>query len=343
MSKLTTIAGAAAITVALALPAAAAAKTPARCHVPNLKGDTLAQARQKLTKAHCAAGKITRPKTTTGALTVSGQSPKAGRKMKHDGRVNLTLRAKTAISTTTTTSTPAPAVSYSAKVDPSFTQSATNPLAVTYSYSADATETQDGQATDLAQTDQLPAGVLNFFNGGQLACSMNVGGATSSGACPVTYPSTGTYSVTTQYIPSGTAAVTETDQETISPEPTSTILAVVFGSPQSETGPPPTYLESTNWFDGIDASYSETAASSFTLTLTDQTSGATQAGTSIPSNGCALEFVQLVDSPVITINPGCGLPGFSFPETDTVSITATTPTSGGFLGSTSGPTQIWAG
>jgi hypothetical protein len=115
-------------------------------------------------------------------------------------------------------------VRYGTKVDPSFTQSAGNPLAVTYAYSADATATVNGVVTDLAATGQLPAGVLNFYSqttpgGGpeQLFCSMNVGGATTAGQCPITYAQPGTYDVTTQYVPDAGSAVTQTDAETISP------------------------------------------------------------------------------------------------------------------------------
>lgn len=123
-----------------------------------------------------------------------------------------------------------PTVSYEAKVDPSFTQAPTNPLAVTYGYSADAIQTAGTVSTDLAAVGQLPAGVLNFYSaqspGGaeSLYCSMNVGGSTAAGSCPITYQGTGTYNVTTQYIPNGAAATTETDAETISPFTTTTTL-----------------------------------------------------------------------------------------------------------------------
>lgn len=140
-----------------------------------------------------------------------------------------------------TTVAQAPVIGYKANVDPSFTQSPTNPLAVTYSYSADATETIDGTTIDLGAEGQLPAGVLNFYSattpGGSvgLVCSMNVGGATLGGSCPVTVAATGSYAVTTEYIPNSAGAVTETDTETIVPAATTTTL------PSQTSGPDTTY------------------------------------------------------------------------------------------------------
>jgi hypothetical protein len=125
---------------------------------------------------------------------------------------------------------PRPTVRYVAKVDPTFVQNPSNPLAVTYSYSASASAIVNGQATDLAAIGQLPAGVLNFYSaqapGGpeSLYCSANVGGASIGASCPITYAATGTYEVTTQYVPNAASAVTETDQETIPPFATTTTV-----------------------------------------------------------------------------------------------------------------------
>lgn len=130
-------------------------------------------------------------------------------------------------------SAPAPTIQYSTSVDPSFAQSATNPLAVTYSYSADATQSVGGQVTNLASTGQLPAGVLEFYSsdppessGEALICSINVGGAVTGGTCPVTYSSTGVKTVTTTYIPDASSAVTETDAVNVEPYGTTTTESV---------------------------------------------------------------------------------------------------------------------
>jgi hypothetical protein len=134
----------------------------------------------------------------------------------------------------TTAPAPAPApaatVSYTTSVDPSFTQSPSNALAVTYAYSASATSDTDGVIQNLATSGQLPAGVLNMYTAtapdqpAGLVCSMNVGGATSSGTCLVNYIDAGSYQVTTEYIPVGASPVTSTDTDTISPYSTTTSL-----------------------------------------------------------------------------------------------------------------------
>lgn len=141
------------------------------------------------------------------------------------------------------TPTPTPTLRYATKVDPSFTQAADDPLAVTYAYTADATVTTGTQTVDLAQTNQLPAGVLNLYSPtapGQaagLVCSMNVGDATSGGDCPVNYQATGTYQVTTQYIPNAASAVTQTDTEQIDPYPTSAVEQVSVAGGQITVTP----------------------------------------------------------------------------------------------------------
>ena len=144
--------------------------------------------------------------------------------------------AQTGVTTTTTTppkgsgiSAQVPtgstsgAVRYSTKVDPTFTQSATDPYVVTYQYSADAIATTDNQSKDLGATGQLPAGVLNLYtplSPGQsagLACSMNVGGSVTGGPCTVTYQQFASYTITTQYIPNGFNPTTSSDQVAIRP------------------------------------------------------------------------------------------------------------------------------
>lgn len=50
-----------------------------RCVVPSLKGRSLADARTSLSRAHCALGKVSRPRARRGALLVSSQSPAAGK------------------------------------------------------------------------------------------------------------------------------------------------------------------------------------------------------------------------------------------------------------------------
>lgn len=104
-------------------------------------------------------------------------------------------------------------------VDPTATQSPTDPLAITYAYSASASQVVNGLAQ---QVESLPTGVLELFTAlspGQptgLVCSMNVGGSESGGNCNVEYQNVGTFQITTTYI-SGTTSATETDSVTIRP------------------------------------------------------------------------------------------------------------------------------
>lgn len=128
-------------------------------------------------------------------------------------------------STTTTTVAPTPTYSYVAHVDPSFVQSSANPMAVTYTYTADATESVNGQKTDLGQAGNLPGGVLQLYSDGLLACSINVGGATTGGQCGVNYSTYGNHVVTTYYSLTGITPVTETDQENIQPFDTSVAIS----------------------------------------------------------------------------------------------------------------------
>lgn len=94
-----------------------------------------------------------------------------------------------------------------AKIDPDFTQNQTNPLDVTFTYSASAT---NGPLAD---------GVLDFYWGDSsssqtLGCSMNVDAKVTGGTCEVVFASYGKKTVTVQYV-SGAMSATETDAEDI--------------------------------------------------------------------------------------------------------------------------------
>jgi hypothetical protein len=70
------------------------------CTVPNVVGLTLAKAKTKLTKAHCALGKVTKKTTKKSSRVgkVSAQSSKAGTTRSNGAKVNVTVgkRAKKA-------------------------------------------------------------------------------------------------------------------------------------------------------------------------------------------------------------------------------------------------------
>jgi hypothetical protein len=65
---------------------------PPKCVVPKVVGLTLAKAKTKIVKAHCAVGKVskkTSPASKKGK--VLAQSPKPGKKLKNHAKVNLTV------------------------------------------------------------------------------------------------------------------------------------------------------------------------------------------------------------------------------------------------------------
>jgi hypothetical protein len=120
-----------------------------------------------------------------------------------------------------------PGVNLFAHIDPSFTQNPNNPLDVTYTYSASATETADGQTSTDAS---LPSGILDLYSDGSLACSINVGGSITGGACEVLYLESGNQSVTVEYF-SGSSNVTDTQVETITDNPATATGVTISGDP----------------------------------------------------------------------------------------------------------------
>lgn len=126
-----------------------------------------------------------------------------------------------------TPATPPPTrtVGLHSHLDPSFVQSPSNPLAVTYAYSASATTT-NSEGTTSAEPN-LPDGFLDLYSDGLLACSINVGGSTTGGECPVTYSATGAHQVIVTYS-SGSLSATETYAEQIEPYATTTHLAYKY-------------------------------------------------------------------------------------------------------------------
>jgi hypothetical protein len=70
-------------------------KPPVTCVVPKLKGKSLSKARGLLSKAHCALGKVSKPKVKKGhkqpKLVVGSTTPKAGSKLPSGGKVAVKL------------------------------------------------------------------------------------------------------------------------------------------------------------------------------------------------------------------------------------------------------------
>jgi hypothetical protein len=99
-------------------------------------------------------------------------------------------------------------------------QTPNEPLRVTYSFSATASE----QAGSTKKPVALPKGVVELFDGGNLVCAVNVGGAVTGGSCPVTYENFGAHTIVVTYL--GPSSSTETQTEQVNPFPTSTTLAL---------------------------------------------------------------------------------------------------------------------
>lgn len=249
--------------------------------------------------------------------------------------------------------TPAtPAVSYQAHVDPTLTQAPADPLAVTYGYSASATSTSGGLTTNLATTGALPAGILNFYSqqtpGGpeSLYCSMNVGGAATSGDCPIKYATTGDYQVTTQYIPSAASAVTETDTETVSPYATTLGFSTQPGTLHTTVGPPPINMTGTYNSLAIDVTSSDPAPQAITITITDQATDQTVT-TTVPANpgnpgylGAGVMFTQETSPNPGPIGMSLGESSMNVGANDMLLVNVATAGSMGYTGSSAPPQTI---
>jgi len=181
---------------------------------------------------HAAKTKVRAPSTGSpaGSTTVPGATtvPKAptGPSGASVAKVDPSTGKPTSVTTVpkkpVTTTPPAKVTPvYTAHVDPTFVQDPSNPLAVTYTYSASSNESP------------LPSGILNLITPGGSQpnpCSIEVGASVSSGTCLVSYPATGGYQVTTQYIPTGLTAITDTESVTIDPYSTTTAVTLTGGA-----------------------------------------------------------------------------------------------------------------
>lgn len=139
-----------------------------------------------------------------------------------------TAPAPAAPSATTTTTAVPPVVTLGASLDPSFVQRPTNPLQVTWSYSATATQTSGGTVQTLSS---LPSGVLELFSDGSLVSSVNVGGTVDGTQATVTYAAYGTHTVDVVYDAGSASGTTGTESYVIpGPLATTTDLSLIGGS-----------------------------------------------------------------------------------------------------------------
>lgn len=141
--------------------------------------------------------------------------------------VKRPVKHKAASTTQPPALAPAPVVKLHAHLDPTFTRDPSDPFKVTYAYSASATATMSAALATTTEPAPLPEGVLNLYNDGLLACSINVGGETTGGQCPIEYKALGEHKVTTVYA-SGATSATETSVEKVEPFSGSVSLAVSY-------------------------------------------------------------------------------------------------------------------
>ena len=327
-----------------------------RCAVPKLSGVTLKAARTRLSRAHCRVGAIHRPSAASGVLVVARQSPHAGRRIKRESKVTIWLTAKssatvpapptssTSTTPTTTTGGGSGGPTVRASIDPSYTQDASDPLKVTWTYSA------------ATAAGTLPDGVLSLtvYEHAEIAdaggCTMDVGGTVTGGACTLELPAYGAYDVTVTYDSSDptVAPSTQTDTETIKDPsgtpptwvPTTTTLTVGQVSVENRTGPPPTDLQSTTTTVPLDVA-TPSAPYSLEVTITDVTTGATMTGSWVNQNpDCNLQFGG--PSSTTTLS-GCGVASMPFAYTDVLDATVTSEAAFPYEASTSPTVEIWAG
>lgn len=162
-------------------------------------------------------------------------------------------------------------VALSAHLDPSFVQSLADPLAVTYSYSASATATTAATTTTTTEPTPLPAGILNLYSDGALACSSPVGGEKTGGECPVTYKASGAHQVIVTYV-AGSTLATETYTETVEPYSTHTTETVGEPVPNTFGG-----YGSVRYIGGkVEDQHGYALGGEVTYTIKDEATGATK-------------------------------------------------------------------
>ncbi|HEY4452377.1 MAG TPA: hypothetical protein VGN13_12380 [Solirubrobacteraceae bacterium] len=136
-------------------------------------------------------------------------------------------------------------------LDPGFVQDPGNPLRVTYSFSASASQTMLATPR-VAEAAPLPEGILDLYSDGVLACSINVGPSASEGECPVTYSSYGTHTTVVEYLSGSNSATTGNEPELIEPFPA--VIQRAWGS--GETFPSATVrVGTTGEVEVTDASF----------------------------------------------------------------------------------------
>ena len=216
MNRLMKVAVALVVTCSVGVTALAGATTVAS------KTPVASYALGKAKKCRVDYVKRTLSKTETVYVKDHGKWKAEKDKIRYIGCVYVAPSAATVTAPTTTTVAPTVTTNLAVHLDPSFVQSASNPLSVIYTASATASQTVGIEPAQ--EVASLPDGVLDFYSDGNLACSTNVGGSATTTQCPVTYTTLGEHTVITEYV-SGTNSATETDVEDITGQGTTTTVA----------------------------------------------------------------------------------------------------------------------
>lgn len=176
------------------------------------------------------------PHPGTATSTTSGHTGSSGTSESSGITTGIAEGSSTAKSSSTqgattnpaqgvTTSPSGPSTNYRAFVAPSFSQSPTSPLSVTYGYSASASTLVDGTWVAMSS---LPAGTLQFYSDGSMDCSVSVGEQFTGSTCTVTYSTFGPHTAISNYIVNGTTYISVLQTNMINPFATTT-HAVIHG------------------------------------------------------------------------------------------------------------------
>jgi hypothetical protein len=156
------------------------------------------------TSVKCKAGTVSRSATVPKNLSTKS----------NDYTLTLKLVAKTSTVQRLSVVEAGAVVNLGVHLDPSLTQDPTNPLEVTWYYSASA----DFQLGTAQQSDpSLPAGVLSLYSNGLLVQSVNVGGSVTSDYATTTYSSTGPVTIDVIYDSGSNTATTGDETYDIEP------------------------------------------------------------------------------------------------------------------------------
>ena len=221
------------------------------------------------------------------------------------GTSTTTTPTSVGLPTTTTTTVaaipPGATVHYGAEVNPTFTQSPTDPLRVSYQATATASIVEDGQFVPVAS---LPAGQLEIFSSVGLICSLPVGGTVVSGMCATTYATFGSYGVVANYVVGGNTYVSVILSDNVQPFGTTTTAAITGGG---STGGLVFYANVT------DANGNAVTTGTVSMTIADVTQGwSYQVSGTVGADGgnpTAFTCLLIENEPRVGEYGGCGFTG----------------------------------